>query len=263
MAGEAGVYLVVNKPELYAEPEVGAARKATGWNAGVKLEVLQRAAEDGASTDTTRGWYRVQMAGKPEESGWLHAALVAPVADHHAGAIGEERVDRWNGLAPDYAPDDLVKVGPGYSDGVDYRLRSQAAQALESMIDVARAEGIRLYVVSAYRPWSTQQRLYENKIRSAGWDQDTVARPGHSEHQLGTTVDLTDGDLDHLLKESFGETRAGRWLRENAWIYGFAQTYTTHNREQTGYAPEPWHYRYWGLEQARRRHLEALGELTD
>jgi len=165
-------------------------------------------------------------------------------------------------LPPEYEPADLVSVGPRHEPEIDYRLRREAAQALEALLAAARADGVTLYVVSAYRSWDRQQINYQNKLARAGWNQDTVARPGHSEHQLGTAVDLTDGDETTLLEESFGRTRAGRWLRENAARFGFAQSYTDANRARTGYAPEPWHFRYWGIERgAARPAAEAPGEI--
>jgi LAS superfamily LD-carboxypeptidase LdcB len=236
----------------------------TEWAAGTRLTPLETTAPADAPTSAVlAGWARVR-APEEETEGWLPGAFLAPapepVESATPGRIGDERVDRWHGLPPDYAPDDLVSVGPRYDDAVNYQLRAEAAAALEALVAAAAGDGIRLYVISAYRPWSKQQQLYQGKLRRSGWVQDTVARPGHSEHQLGTTVDLTDGDEETLLRESFGDSKAGRWLRENAWMYGFAQSYTRHNQPETGYAPEPWHYRYWGPDRARARHAEALGE---
>jgi hypothetical protein len=259
--------LLINRPELWQQPDAEASRAAMDWKAGRRLSVtevreavtLERDAE-GKDMKVIRKWQCVEADG---QTGWLPEAYLAPspvlTDTAENGRIGDERVDRYSGLGPDYIPNDLVKVGPGYDDDVNYRLRKEAAGALTAMMAAARNDGVKLYVVSAYRPWSTQQRLYQRRVSKSGWDQDTVARPGHSEHQLGTAVDLTDGDEETLLRESFGETKAGRWLLEKAWTFGFAISYTPHNRERTGYQPEPWHYRYWGLSQARRRHLDAVG----
>ncbi len=259
--------LAINRPELFAAPDRGAERAATDWRAGRQLDwselhhdesTLCALSGSAATTAPLELWVKVSAG---DRAGWLPDPLLSvPPSDPAAPAeIGTERVDRWLGLPPDYAPSDLVEVGPGYNKDVTYRLRSEAAGALRSMIAAARADGIKLVVVSAYRPWSTQQALYERRIGLSGWDQGSVARPGHSEHQLGTAVDLSDGDERTMLRAAFADTEAGRWLRENAWVYGFAQSYTAHNRPRTGYIPEPWHFRYWGIARARSKHLEALG----
>lgn len=263
--------LLLNKPELRKQPDREALAQSTDWEAGRRMPVAETREVvtleldgEGKDVKVTRTWRRVEVGAR---TGWLPEVCLAPppalTDTAQNGRIGGERVDRYSGLGPDYAPNDLVTVGPGYNDDINYRLRREAADALKSMVAAARADGVTLYVISAYRPWSTQQRLYQRRVRLSGWEQDTVARPGHSEHQLGTAIDLTDGNTKTLLRESFGETKAGRWLCENAWTFGFAISYTPHNRERTGYQPEPWHYRYWGLTQARRRHLDAMGSAPE
>ncbi|MCL5269429.1 MAG: M15 family metallopeptidase [bacterium] len=246
--------LLVNRPDIYATPAWDAARHPTDWTAGRRLQMAE------SPPGAPAAWIR--LAGSSSK-GWLPAVWLAPepqaIDPDSTAAIGSIMIDARHGLPPEYAPDDLVPVGPGCDDEVDYRLRKAAAKALASMIEAARRDGVRLLVVSAYRPWARQQILYERRVRQDP-AQNTIAMPGHSEHQLGTAVDLTDGVEEHLLRESFGDSPAGRWLREKAWIYGFAVSFTRHNHAQTGIAPEPWHYRYWGIARARSRHLAALGE---
>ena len=66
------------------------------------------------------------------------------------------------------------------------------------------------------------------------------ARPGQSEHQLGTTLDF----------DSRGGKAGWDWLEENAHHYGFALSYPD-AQAITGYIEEPWHYRYIGVAAAR------------
>ncbi len=252
--------LLEERPLLWAHP--GGARSTLRLD----LESLERVEVFGSAPgdkDAER-WLAVQTE---TQSGWLPDALLAPppttVAADALGKIGQEPVDRFRGIAPEYKPVDLIEIPFGYERDRKYKLRREAAEACESLIRSARREGISLSVVSAYRSYETQHRIYLNKLERSGWKQKTVAKPGHSEHQLGTTVDFAGADETTLLKESFGETPEGRWLRENAPRFGFALSYTTANRERTGYAPEPWHYRYYGLELAPGLHAEALGQGTN
>lgn len=260
--------LVLDYPLRYSAPDLKSDAKQTNWRVGSSIPWTDiKIGDDRASrvlsgieTPTTAPlniWYKIQYQGK---AGWLpDACLAVPPADDAATTIGEERVDRWAGLAPDTKPADLVPVGPGYEKDRQYLLRKEAAAALAEMIDAARADRVKLMVVSGYRPWQTQQDLYRRRVKLSGPGQQTVAKPGHSEHQLGTAVDLTDGNEDTLLEPSFGDTPAGKWLRDNAPKYGFAVSFTLQNRPQTGFAPEPWHYRYWGKNLAKTRHASALG----
>lgn len=66
-----------------------------------------------------------------------------------------------------------------------------------------------------------------------------AARPGNSEHQLGTAVDFR-----------LPTSAAGRWLAEHAPSHGFALSYPDGKQRVTGYRPEPWHVRFVGLELA-------------
>lgn len=249
--------LLEDRPELWSAPE--------GEPTGVRLEVtaLQRvhATDFASGGERALGWIRVEATS---QAGWLPDALLAPppaadIDSGHLERIGSEVVDRYHGLPPEYAPSDLIEVAFGYETDRTYLLRREAGLALERMIRSARREGLDIQVVSAYRSYETQRKVYLGKLERSGWKQQTVAKPGHSEHQLGTTVDLTGSNESTLLEQSFGETREGRWLRSHAPTFGFAVSYTEWNRERTGYSPEPWHYRYYGSELAEEAHLSALG----
>lgn len=165
-------------------------------------------------------------------------------------------VDREHGLAADYVPDDLVSLkdlGIRTLRGERLRLRDEAAEAASRMISAAEADGIRLVVNSAYRSHEEQLFSYE-RLKSIYGEQAEgfSAHPGHSEHQLGTVIDVSTASTDYRLTQSFGETEASRWLVRNAADYGFVLSYPEEAEETTGYLWEPWHYRYIGPENAHR-----------
>ncbi|GIW08792.1 MAG: hypothetical protein KatS3mg060_3597 [Dehalococcoidia bacterium] len=66
------------------------------------------------------------------------------------------------------------------------------------------------------------------------------AKPGHSEHQLGTAIDFASAENGYELDESFANTREGKWLLANATRYGFVLSYPAGAESITGYAYEPW-----------------------
>ena len=77
-----------------------------------------------------------------------------------------------------------------------------------------------------------------------------VAPPGHSQHQLGTAIDFSTWEINYAVQPTFAETEAGRWLEANAWQFGFVLSYTRQGEERSGYAYEPWHYRWIGRDLA-------------
>ena len=72
------------------------------------------------------------------------------------------------------------------------------------------------------------------------------ARPGHSEHELGTSLDLRAAAGGAPWSGSFGATAAGRWLARHATDYGFVLSYPAGAESRTCYGAEAWHIRYVG-----------------
>ena len=154
-------------------------------------------------------------------------------------------------LPADYEPPDLVPVteagiGAGddfFAPGMPARLRDFVIPDLAAMAEAARAEGVTLYALSAYRSYETQRRWFENYVATVSEEAALMYsnRPGHSEHQLGTTMDFAvdDGGL------------ISDWLLENAWRFGFVQSYPEGKHAIACIAPESWHFRYMGRQAAR------------
>lgn len=162
--------------------------------------------------------------------------------------IGEEAVDRTSALPPDYCPDDLVAISREFTlDDREIRLRREAAEAFERMSRAAARDKVTLRVFSGYRDFAYQKKLYLEAVETKGPKQNGVAAPGYSEHQLGTTIDVSGLDRRFILRGSFAETPEGQWLAANGEKFGFRHSYTQENMDESGYKPEPWHLRYVGL----------------
>ncbi|MCX8037105.1 MAG: M15 family metallopeptidase [Candidatus Sumerlaeia bacterium] len=196
-------------------------------------------------------WLRLR-SGETGTPLWVPLAYVRRVAPENAMGgdlpIGREQIGPYHGLPLDYCPSDLVLLPARYCfNDEPQRLRAEAAEACRRLLDAAQQEsGLRIRVLSAFRSAQTQAYLCRRKISAAGIEQRDVARPGHSEHQLGTAVDLTAANGLHLLNERFGETREGRWLAENCRRFGFVQSYSRARAFREGTPYEPWHFRYVG-----------------
>ncbi|MDD3663185.1 MAG: M15 family metallopeptidase, partial [Candidatus Pacebacteria bacterium] len=94
----------------------------------------------------------------------------------------------------------------------------------------------------------------ENAIKNGNKNASiAIAKAGYSEHQLGTTIDLSGSSIGYASTlTKFGGTPEDLWLNENAHKYGFVQSYPIGKEEVTGYMYEPWHYRYLGVEIATK-----------
>jgi zinc D-Ala-D-Ala carboxypeptidase len=170
--------------------------------------------------------------------------LAAVFADRAADPMLFYRVDKQKALPKGYAPSDLVSLDnsglsvnkPGQS------LRSSAYRALKAMSDAAQAESVTLLVSSSYRSYAYQAEVWNRGVASEGEAVTSagIARPGHSQHQLGEAIDFGS------ITEAFAETKAGRWLAMKARGFGFSLSYPKGKTGLTGYEWEPWHYRYVG-----------------
>ncbi len=164
--------------------------------------------------------------------------------------VSLQNVDKFNPLPLNYSPDDLLELDQEWNfHASDYpkHLRSEAVEALINMLQEAEEQGIHLRVFSAFRSSEKQRTLYLNAIEKQGLKQEWVAKPGHSEHQLGTTVDLCNLNPRSVGHQRFGLSVEGQWLKAHAEQFGFKQSYTQDNTRFTGYQSEPWHYRYLGI----------------
>jgi zinc D-Ala-D-Ala carboxypeptidase len=163
-------------------------------------------------------------------------------------------VDRSHSLPSDYVPKDLVPLRDyGVSTLGSEALRREAAAHLGHLVAGAAADRKKLVVASAYRSYEEQRHSHKSLTGVLGADARRLsATPGHSQHQLGTAVDFTNAAVGYKLGVRFARTSAYRWLGQNAWEYGFVLAYPRGEQEQTGYRWEPWHYRYVGVQNARR-----------
>ncbi|MBN1524683.1 MAG: M15 family metallopeptidase [Spirochaetales bacterium] len=159
-------------------------------------------------------------------------------------------VDRNTALSADYEPLDLVNLE---SHGVKTRHahlqgRIVAIYDLLSMFEEAKKDSHFFYVFSSYRSYETQKETYNYWVQQLGKAEAdrSSARPGHSEHQLGTTFDMSATDYKGDVFDGFDKSPAGIWLAENAWKYGFVMSYPENSEAITGYIHEPWHFRYVG-----------------
>jgi D-alanyl-D-alanine carboxypeptidase len=155
-------------------------------------------------------------------------------------------------LSSSYRPTNLVaitwlgKVSPKGG----YLLKREAADALSTMFAAARAEKISLKILSAYRSYSSQVATFAKWVARSGLQmaRKYSAVPGHSEHQLGTTVDLGSLTGVSWSNPKYPTSATALWLNANAYRFGFVRSYPagSANVALSCYGAEAWHWRYVG-----------------
>src|SRR5262245_42750039 len=168
-------------------------------------------------------------------------------------------------LGPDYKPPDLVSVREGGVGGGGL-IREVVIPDLKAMAAAAKKNGTPLVAWSPYRGYAQQEKLFNGY---AGWNPKTKkysnydsaitfsARPGHSEHQTGLTIDFVAVGDDGLTS-NWEVTKTGAWMAKHAWEYGWLMSYPKGKKDVVCYSYEPWHYRYVGRELAAKIHESGL-----
>lgn len=159
-------------------------------------------------------------------------------------------------LSENYKPEKLRDIPERFLAPTreEARFHTDAWPFLKEMLEDAEDAGVDLRVVSGYRSFEEQTEL-KNKYNVIYGKEEAgqfSAPQGYSEHQLGTTVDLTNEHLEGALS-GFEATEAFQWLKENAHKYGFVLSYPEGN---TSYIFEPWHWRFVGVELATDLHTK-------
>jgi LAS superfamily LD-carboxypeptidase LdcB len=156
----------------------------------------------------------------------------------------------------------LVTVARNLANREGMLMHHEAYEAFLKMREAASADGISLTIVSAFRDFDHQKRIWENKwygrqvlsgnIMATSID-DPVERareilrfsamPGTSRHHWGTDIDLNSLNNNYFL--SGRGKQEYDWLVNNAQQFGFCQPYISRNlRNEKGYEEEKWHWSY-------------------
>lgn len=236
-----------------------AIKKAVAATEKSEQQLIASAHTKGAATEVpelasqeTKDAFAAAVAAlqKPAKNADL-VALLRAYQDASAGMVASTEVAARN--------QDPASIEPTYINGIliankTYPLPSwwgdgltgETVAAFDAMQAEAAGQGHSLYISSGFRSYASQASIYNSLVAQvgvAGADRDT-ARPGHSEHQTGLTVDL------NCICEGFGYQADGQWVAANAHRFGFIVRYPQGKEPVTGYIWEPWHLRYLGVENA-------------
>lgn len=138
-----------------------------------------------------------------------------------------------------------ITKGPGVLGS-----KKEASAALKKLLKAAKKAGYSVQASSGYRSYATQTAIWKRNVKALGKKrgEQLAAPPGASEHNAGLAFDLRSGGRGQY---AFGSSKAGKWIAKNAHKYGFILRYPKGMTKITGYAYEPWHFRYIGTEHAK------------
>jgi D-alanyl-D-alanine carboxypeptidase len=116
------------------------------------------------------------------------------------------------------------------------RLSPSLVQKFSTMIGAAEKDGVSRFLISSgYRDNKEQNKLYQQM------GADYALPAGYSEHNLGLSLDIGSTQAE------MSQASEGKWLKKNAWRFGFIVRYPADKTAITGIQSEPWHFRYVGL----------------
>lgn len=155
-------------------------------------------------------------------------------------------------FTPSSQPELFSKIPNEKTGGREIWLRRDTLGALLAMTQEATRSGISLWVVSGFRGFEDQRRIWDNKFFNlfAKSHPDELSRvrhileyssmPGSSRHHWGTDLDLNS--VDPAWWATAEGKRCEAWLSRNAARFGFRLTYTA--GRTAGYKEEKWHYSF-------------------
>lgn len=142
------------------------------------------------------------------------------------------------------------------------QLEASCAQALYQMCSAIEAteeyQGTKcggIEIQRGYVSYDKQKAVYDEMQKNNPDVSGILNYPGHDEHQLGLAVDLSLHGLD---SSNFSKTAQYQWLVDNAYKFGFIQTYTDQSFNDTHKSAKLYHFRYVGVTLATYMHDNGL-----
>lgn len=163
-------------------------------------------------------------------------------------------LNKNNGIPENYPVDIENKQGFIFNKtGIDMFVK---------LITDGKQQGIDFLINSSYRSVENQQVIFDNDVNkyiNEGFSEEIafektsvfIQKAGYSEHNFGICADIVSQEYPYV-KQDFEKTNAFKWLDENAHNYGFILRYPKNKEDITLIGYEPWHYRYVGIENAKK-----------
>ena len=129
--------------------------------------------------------------------------------------------------------------------------------------DLLTNDGIQIELDSVYRSVARQREIVVEFTEQYGADyvKKYVAVPGFSEHHTGLAVDIclvVNGRIIDDNDEMIAQPEIFSKIHKKLADYGFILRYLPGKEDITGYAYEPWHFRYVGEKAAKEIYAKNL-----
>ena len=171
-------------------------------------------------------------------------------------------------LSSDYVPENLVITDNNENNFHNYKdaslkpmISADIMPYFAAMQNAALDAGLRKIIVdSGYRSFEYQKVVFDKSVAEKGIDETlrSVALPGSSEHQSGLAIDIAYMDNGVYIENTSDSDPEIKWLKENAYKFGFILRYPEEKEDVTGFKYEWWHYRFIGVEMATILYAENI-----
>lgn len=162
-----------------------------------------------------------------------------------------------------FSVDELMGKANPKMYGNGYKLRKEVHESLVKLTAAAKNDGFSPYVVSSYRNYNHQKRIWDNKYIKYTREQKLSPEkaiekiiaystiPGTSRHHWGTDFDIIDG-AKGVANNPLNERHFNKggvyhefklWMNKHAEDFGFYEVYTN-AKDRKGFKYEPWHFSY-------------------
>lgn len=123
---------------------------------------------------------------------------------------------------------------------------------------------------SAWRSVATQEKVYKEMAEKYGedWAKSHVAIPGTSEHHTGLAFDLRFKPsivpeslrerAKQIIKKTGMQSKIFALIEKEAVKFGLIKRYDSSKEEITGVKGEAWHFRYVGVEHAKKMYESGM-----
>ena len=157
-------------------------------------------------------------------------------------------VNKFHYLDNTYNSDEMKKISNVYSYGDNQKVTEDTFNAFLDMWNAAKKENLTLIINSSFRSYEDQDEIYKTYYNLYGesYVKKYTAKPGFSEHQTGLSLDIASAKSD-----IFENSKEFKWMKENAYKYGYILRFPKTKAEITGFRYEAWHYRYVGKDIAK------------
>lgn len=139
------------------------------------------------------------------------------------------------------------------------KIDSIVKDGIESLVNAASNDGIKLDILKGYISTQEQNELYNAEVHrltdSEGYSrakaeeeaEKTVPMGNHADQQTGLSVEFASSAA-----ENFAESEEFYWLMKNAYKYGFVLRYPENKEDDTDMPFNPSLFRYVGNENASK-----------